>query len=125
MSRLPWLVLLTGLLLGPLRVGAQCPGVTTALAPFASETLTVSTVVQALTAAKYQQASGTAVLATIQVQQAPLVYSVTTAPTSSSGTIKGTFAEFGICGLDSIKAFKAIRFSTTDSVVVVNYYKPR
>jgi hypothetical protein len=113
-----------GLLLLPWLVHAQCPGLTTVLVPFAKEKLTVSTVPKSLTQAIYQQSTGVAALATIQVQDAPVLVTDVGVPTLTEGTVLQTLQSVPVCGIDAIRAFRAIRQST-DAVLIVRYYRAK
>lgn len=124
MTRLRWLLVLSVLWL-PLGAWAQCPGQTSGLVFLADEFKTVSTTATGLTKAVYQQGGYTAVMAVVSVQLAPVVYRNTTNPTPTSGDPIPTGAKFPICGTESIASFRAIRQTSTDSVLFVNYYRSK
>jgi len=118
-----WLLALA-LLCVPLLSQAQCPGVTVKQAPFATETLTISTTVTGLTAAIYQPTGITPTLAVVSVNSGDLRYTVSGTPTATVGhPVFGTPPQtFIICGIDSIRAFQAIR-QTADAALYVTYYR--
>jgi hypothetical protein len=121
-----WWGLVLGLVLAlPLWAQAQCPGLTTVLEPLAEETLTVGSTPVLLTPGVYQQATGTAAYATLQVQGAAIVYRQAGTPSPTSGVVVGTQGMIPICGLPSIRAFRATRQSATDATVFVIYYRVR
>lgn len=118
--------LLLGLaLLFPYHVFAQCPGQAVAMQPFDEEKLIIGATAAGLTPAKYQPTGSTATMAFVQVQDAPIAYRLTGTPTPTMAAFVTAFASFPICGIDSIKAFRAIRLSTTDAALFVTYYKSR
>jgi hypothetical protein len=92
--------------------------------PFDEEKLTISATAVGLTAAKYSQPSGVAVLAVVQVQDSSIGTRVAGTPAANFATIFSTGSGFAICGLDSIKAFRAIRL-TTDATLIVQYYRSK
>jgi hypothetical protein len=122
MARWVWSGLLVGLL-WPALSGAQCPGQTSQLVFLNDELKPVSTVAVGLTQASYQSGGYTAQLAVIQVQQAPVVYRLGANPTPTVGGPVAAGASFPICGLDNIKAFKAVRQGPGDALLYVNYYR--
>lgn len=110
------------LLLVPLLVHAQCPGMTTQQTPFAREQLTIGAVAQPLTASVYKPSGVTPSMAVLSVRGGDIFYEVVGTPTSTSGhPASGTFV---ICGFDSIAAFRAIR-TVTDALLTITYYKPK
>jgi hypothetical protein len=124
MQRILW-CLLTLALLCPVLSHAQCPGQTAQLVWLADELKPVSSTATPLTAASYQTGGYAAQLAVVQVQLAPVVYRLGTNPTAAVGGPLPLGASFPICGLDNIKAFKAIRQTSTDSLLFVNYYRSK
>jgi hypothetical protein len=117
-------LLLCCLVCVPLLASAQCPGVTTPLVPFATESLTVGATATALTNSIYKPSGVTPTLATLSVEDGAIRYMVVGSPTATDGHPVTAGATFTICGIDSITAFKAIRVGT-DAHVRVTYYKPR
>jgi len=120
---LRWLC--TALLLSlPVLSQAQCPGVTVKQAPFATETLTISTTVTGLTTSIYQPSGITPTLAVVSVKSGDLNYTVIGTPTATVGhpVFGASPSTFIICGIDSIRAFKAIR-QTADATLYVTYYR--
>lgn len=109
----------------PLSAWAQCPGQTSGLVFLADEFKTVSTTATGLTQAVFQSGGYTASYAIVSVQQAAIVYRNVSNPTPTVGDAIPAGAKFPICGLDSIKTFKAIRQGDTDSVLFVNYYRSK
>jgi hypothetical protein len=120
-----WVVLAV-LLLAPLALRAQCSGISAPPMPFAWEVLTIGAVPQALTPAKYQPVGSAANMAMVSIEGGDIRYLVVGIPTSTDGHPVGSSPPqtFFICGLDSIKAFKAIRV-TTDAKATISYYKPK
>lgn len=114
------LLSLSFLCLYSLSAHAQCPGQTVAQEPFAKEKLTIGATANGLTASIYQQAA----LAMVQVQAAPIAYALVGTPTTADDMTAG-IGTFPICGLASIRAFKAVRLVSTDAVLVVTYYRSR
>jgi hypothetical protein len=108
----------------PRTSGAQCPGVTTQLRPFATEQLTISDTPLALTAAIYRPSGVTPILAMITVEGGAVRYADIGTPTASSGHPL-TNATVTICGLDSIAAFRAIRQGAADALLFVTYYRTK
>jgi hypothetical protein len=113
------------LLLLPLLSHAQCPGQAVSLQPFAKEIKVVSAISTTLTPSVFDQSAGKAAMASIQVKDASIAYDVVTTPTANDSQIAGVWSSFPICGLDSIRAFKAIRYGSTDARLIVYYYKSR
>jgi hypothetical protein len=97
---------------------------TTQQTPFATEQLLVDATVKSLTASIYKPSGVTPSMATISVEGAPIRYSVIGTPTPSSGHPAGSAQTLGICGLDSIAAFKAISVSG-DATLTITYYKSK
>ena len=111
----------------PLFAVAQCQGQTTQPVPFAEERVLVGSIAVGLTPAQYQQAGNVAALAVIQVQDAAIVYRVAGVPASTPmivGTVTAAWSPLSICGIDSIRAFKAIRLNA-DAALWVSYYKSK
>ena len=111
----------------PCLASAQCQGQTTQPVPFAEERVVVGSSAVGLTPAQYQQAGNVAALAMIQVQDASIVYRVAGTPASTPtiiGIVAATWSPLSICGIDSIRAFKAIRLSS-DAALWVSYYKSK
>jgi hypothetical protein len=119
------LLLLGVLLLARAAPAQTCPGMTVQATPLDEEPLTVSATAVGLTETKYKQASGVATMATVQVQNAPIVVRVVGVPTTSAGRFVPSGGTFTICGIDSITAFRAIRLSSTNATLWVSYYKSR
>jgi len=119
-------VVLAMLLLAPVALRAQCSGISSPPMPFAWEALTIGAVPQALTPAKYQPVGTAANMAMVSIEGGDIRYLVVGTPTASDGHPVGSSPPqtFFICGLDSIKAFKAIRV-TTDAKATISYYKPK
>jgi hypothetical protein len=118
------LLLLCVCLWGPALSYAQCPGVTTQLRPFATEELTIGATATPLTASIYRPAGVTPVLALLSIQGGPIRYLDVGTPTATTGHPLSN-ATITICGLDSIAAFKAIRQTTDDALIVVTYYRTK
>jgi len=120
------LIVIFALLLAPLLVHAQCPGLTQQLTPYAKETLTISTTPKGFTASVYKPPGVTPALATFSIAGSNICYALVGTPTTTD--CYPLFASPGstasICGIDSITAFKAITLAT-DATVIVTYFKPR
>ena len=94
--------------------------------PLDHEDLTVSTVSIGLTAAKVQQAAGNAAIVSITVEDDSIRFWVDgTAPTISSGHEVGADGGFVICGLNSIKNFRAIRSGVGDAQIRASFFRAR
>jgi hypothetical protein len=124
-------ILLLWLLLGSLPglSMAQCPGIVTTLVPFAEETLTIGATAQPLTASVYQPVGTPASLAVATVKGADISYFLVQTPTTGDGGLGHRLTgvppqSFVICGLDSIKSFKAIRV-TTNALLTLTYFRPK
>lgn len=106
----------------PLAAWSQCPGLTTQVAPFASEQLLISDVAKPLTPSVYKPSGITPAMATISIASGVVNYNVIGTPTASTGhPASGTIL---ICGYDNISAFRAIRI-TTDAMMTITYYKTK
>jgi hypothetical protein len=92
--------------------------------PFATEQLLVTGSVKTLTAAVYKPSGVVPSMATISVEGGPIRYTVIGVPTPSSGHPAGGAQTLGICGIDSIAAFKAISV-TTDATLTITYYRSK
>ena len=121
--------LLLALLLGlpSLGRGQVCQGLDNQLLPMPSsyEVLTVAASPIALTAAKYTQGGYNAALAQLTVEGAALSYTLDgTAPTSTVGHKLDVGSNANLCGLEAIKAFRAIQVSGA-STLKVTYWRAR
>ncbi len=123
---LRWLIVLCALLGLPTLSQAQCPGLTSQITPFATETLLIDGTVKPLTASVYRPTGTTPSLATITVEGGSIRYMVVGTPTSTTGHPAGGNPPqtFSICGLDSITAFRATRGSG-DATLTITYYRPK
>lgn len=119
-----WLLVLLGVLLLPVGVQAQCPGLTAPPIPFAKEVLTISDTAQALTEAIYKPSGITAVLAIISLEGGEVRYQVIGTPTAADGHPIANHVTFTICGFDAIRAFRAIRV-TNDVRATTTYYRTK
>lgn len=118
-------VLLCFLFVLPGQSHAQCPGITTALVPFAEEPLTVGTSVTTLSASAYEPVGTPASLAQVTLKSGNLSYALTQAPNATlSHDVVTSPQTFFLCGLASIQGFKAIRM-TTDAVLFITYFRPK
>jgi hypothetical protein len=122
---LAWLVLVVSWL-WPVAAVGQCPGLTAAQTPFASETLTIGATALSLTKAIYQPTGVTPTMAMVSVEGGDIRHLEVGTPTATSGhPLQGIpSTTFPICGLDSIRGFKAIRV-TSDATATITYYKTK
>lgn len=118
-------LLLAVLLLFPAAAhGVECAGITVPLKAFAFESVTVSTVAKALTAATYAPTGEVAAaIALVQVEAQPLRWSVASTPTAAIGHAAVDTNVIRLCGGADIAAFLAIRSGGTDSVLRVTYFR--
>jgi len=105
----------------------SCPGLTTQVTPFATETLTVSDSALALTTQTYKPIGVTPALAILTVEGGAIRYAVVGFPTATMGhLLTGAPPQTVlVCGVDVIAAFKAIRQTTLDATLTATYYKIR
>lgn len=101
-----------------------CPENLKGYIPLDYEALTVSTVAVPFTAAKVRQATGNAAYAFVTVETNTISVAQVGVPTASVGHQWVAGSVFGVCGLDAITAFRAIRV-TADATMKVTYYKAR
>lgn len=124
LSRLALVLLLLGLSAPTSKAGpGGCMGANY-LAPFAFETITVSSVSLGFTAASAYPTGGPAAdMAVVDVETNGIRYRADgTAPTASVGNPVAAAATFTVCGQPSIKAVRFIR-QTSDATLSVSYYK--
>jgi len=123
------LVLLGVLLLGlPSRGLAQpCQGLDAQLMPMpsASEALAVGGSAVPLTPAKYTQGGYNAALAFLTIETATISYTLDgTTPTATVGHQATAGSSIALCGLEAIRAFRAIQVSGA-ALVKVTYFRTR
>jgi hypothetical protein len=126
MTRRGWGVLLVVLWLWPAVLQAQCTGISSPPVPMTTEVLTIGATAQALTAAKYQPTGTAANMAMVTIEGGDIRHFEVGLPTATDGHPVGSTPPqtFFICGLDSIRAFRAIRV-TTDAKATITDYKPK
>jgi hypothetical protein len=110
----------------PCVAGAQpCQGLDAQILPMPSsyETLTVAGTAVPFTAGKYSQGGFNA--AQVTVETAAISYTVDgTTPTATVGHQAIAGSGFGICGLDAIKAFRAIQVVGA-ATLKITYFRAR
>jgi hypothetical protein len=124
---MPWrFLLLLGILCWPALSAAQCPGVTTQLTPYATETLTIAASPIALTAAVYQPTGTSPALAMLTLEGGDIRYQVVGTPSPTAGhQVPGTPPPtITVCGLSSIQSFRAVAIASP-ATLTVTYYRPR
>jgi hypothetical protein len=119
------LLLLLVVLWLPLLAQAQCPGLSAVLEPLDEEILPVDGSILALTTGVYQQESGTAVFALVQVRTAAIVYRHVGTPAPDTGVIVGRDGVLAICGLPSIRTIRLTRQTATTAMIHVIYYRAK
>lgn len=116
-------VLALGALAG--QAWAVCPGARSDLAPFAFETLTISTTALPLTATVYAPAGQwSATVCVVSVETNPLRYRGDGLnPSATVGHLVSAGAELEVCGEASIRAIRFIRQGAADSTLMVSCYR--
>lgn len=124
---LSFLVLIATLSLPFVSWGQDCfLGNIRGIEPLDHESLVVSTVSIGLTAGTVEQAAGNAAIASITVEGDSIRFWLDgTAPTSGVGHEVAADGGFIICGLNSIKNFRAIRSGAGDATLRVSYFRAR
>jgi hypothetical protein len=125
MRVLSWLFL-AGWLLLPAVTHAQCTGIASLPVPFAKEALVISSTPLALTPGIYQPSGAAATMAQVTIEGGDIRWSVVGTPTAADGHYVGAAppTTLTICGLESIKAFRAIRVGA-DAKATITYYKAK
>ena len=120
-------VLVAALMLPSVSWGQSCfLGNVRGIEPLDHETLVVSTVSIGLTAGTIQQAAGNAAIASVTVEGDSIrFWTDGTAPTASVGHEVAADGGFLICGLNSIKNFRAIRSGVGDATLQVSFFRAR
>lgn len=115
-------------LLGALPVAAQaggCQGQQVRLAPFAHESLTVSTAAVSLTAATYAPTGATAAAYAYITVETDSVrwWADGTAPTSSVGHAQAAATSFSLCDIAALSGLRVIRSGASDATLRVSYFR--
>jgi hypothetical protein len=124
---MPWrLLLLLTLLLWPALSAAQCPGITTQLTPYATETLTIAGSVTAFTPAVYQPPGSSPAMAMVTIEGGDIRYQVVGSPSSVTGhhVLGSPPPTLTVCGRDSIASFRVVAVAASASLTVT-YYKAK
>lgn len=121
------MILLVAVLLAPVGVQAQCAGFSAPPVPFAKEVLTITDSVTSLSQSIYQSGGYAAVQAIVTLEGGAIRYDEVGTPTATTGHYVATVPgmAFPICGLDSIRAFKAVRVATQNATASITYYRTK
>ena len=124
-QRWVWSLLVVCLLVCvPVATQAQCLGVAVPLVALDHESITVAGTAIGFTAAKIVQTAGTAAMAVLTTEDAPIRFTVNgTTPTSTVGHLIQPSATVIICGSLDINKFRSIRTTGTSGTAVVTYFK--